>query len=106
MLREVELDRRVESDLAAIEASISTRVSPTSAARWLKKLRVAMMELDRSADRFPEAEEAAFFGRKLKMSLVGNKSHVYRVIFEILDDRVIVYRVRHAAQDLLSDDDL
>jgi hypothetical protein len=38
--------------------------------------------------------------------LSGRHRHVYRILFTIEDDVVYVHRIRHAAQDRLSPDDV
>jgi len=45
-------------------------------------------------------------GFDLRMLLYGRGRHVYRILFTIDGDTVNVLRVRHAAQDWLTEDEL
>jgi plasmid stabilization system protein ParE len=106
MHRFVEYSTKAKWDLRRITASVQANVSSFAAERWLREMLVKIDDLENSPERFAEADEAKTLGRNLRARIVGNRSHVYRVIFEVLDDRVIVYRVRHASQDTLTDHDL
>ncbi len=93
-------------DLAGIADSIHISVSRESAKKWIAKLRAAINELSETSEQHPEADEAANLGMDLRMQIVGNRSHVYRILFTIVGDRVAVHRVRHAAQDYLTQNDV
>jgi len=104
--RVVEIFADAERDLHRSGVSIRTTVSGESAKRWIAKLCTAIDGLAETADRYPEADESAAVGLNLRMRIVGNRSHVYRILFTIVGDTVLVHRVRHAAQDYLTEDDL
>ena len=106
MAHTVHVFPQANTDLGGIGASILTSVSRASAKKWVAKLRPAIDDLAETAEQFPEADEAAKIGNDLRMRIVGNRSHVYRILFTIVGNRVFVHRVRHAAQDDLSEDDL
>ena len=106
MSRIVEIFADAERDLHRIRVSIRSTVSDESAKRWIAKLRTAIDGLADTADRYPEAEESAAIGLNLRMRIVANRSHVYRILFTIVGNAVLVHRVRHAAQDYLTEDDL
>jgi plasmid stabilization system protein ParE len=106
MDRVVQVFPQAELDLRRIGRSIRERVSTKSSVKWMGKLQKAIESLSTSADRYPEADEAFVLGRDLRMCIVGNRSHVYRIIFTIVENRVLIHCVRHAAQDQLTEDDL
>ena len=55
---------------------------------------------------WPLADEAADLGIELRQTLFGKRRHVYRILYTFDGDTVHIHRVRHAAQDRLSADDL
>ena len=63
--------------------------------RILKTIR----SLANDADVWPEADEAARFGRNIRCRLFGRGRHVYRILFALDDATVKILRVRHASQD-------
>ena len=42
----------------------------------------------------------------MKCRLVGRRPHVYRILFQYDDATVEIVKIRHAAQDYLTEDDL
>ena len=105
MLREVRILRGAEQDLERISHSIRSKVSDESAQRWNRKLLTAINDLAATSGQHPEAEEAVILGRDVRMRVVGKYRHFYRILFSIRGNFVIVHRVRHAAQDSLTEDD-
>jgi plasmid stabilization system protein ParE len=106
MARTVLLRPGAVSDLREITRHISQRVSQASADRWLARIQAAIGQLATDADRHPQAEEAAELNIDLREMLHGRRPHVYRVLFTIDGDTVHVLRVRHAAQDRLTEGDV
>jgi plasmid stabilization system protein ParE len=104
--RQVRILPRAEADLRGIVANIRQRVSVGSAQRWSGLLRAAVEGLADSAESYTEADEAAALGRDLRVRLAGKRPHVYRIVFTYTADEVFVHRVRHAAQDLLTEGDI
>jgi plasmid stabilization system protein ParE len=76
------------------------------AARWYAQALAAIRTLASNPDRCPQAEEAADLGVDLRQLLFGKRRGVYRVLFIIDGQTVNILRVRHAAQDQLSPDDI
>ena len=65
----------------------------------------AMLAFD--PHRYPQADEAEELGLDLRELSIGvGRGTAHRVLFTIVGDSVIVQRVRQAAQDRLTDDDL
>jgi plasmid stabilization system protein ParE len=86
--------------------SIAERVSVASARRWATLLRTAIVDLADTAETHAEADEAATVRLDLRMRLAGRGSHVYRILYTFTSDEVLIHRVRHAAQDYLTEGDL
>lgn len=106
MARDVRLLPKASDDVRRNAGIISRRVSPRSAAIWQAKTEATIGRLADDADQWPEADEAAEFGIDLRCRLAGRRPHVYRVLYTIEGDQVLVHRVCHAAQDRLTADDL
>jgi plasmid stabilization system protein ParE len=106
MARRVGLDPAAQGDILRIADFISRRVSPSSAAKWLNQIETTIERLSHDASIWPEANESAEMNRLLRCKLHGRRPHVYRILFTIDGDLVRVHRVRHAAQDRLTADDL
>jgi plasmid stabilization system protein ParE len=85
---------------------ISQHTSPASATRWLAAIRTTIGRLATEADRYPQADEADVLGIDLRQQLHGRRPHVYRVLFTVDGDTIHVLRVRHAAQDHLTEDEV
>jgi plasmid stabilization system protein ParE len=81
-------------------------VSPDSADRWLARIESAIGELADDAGVWPEADEAATLGINLRCKLFDRRRHVYRILFTIENEVVAVHRVRYAAMDWLTKDDI
>ena len=79
--------------------------SRAAANRWRDSLLEAVASLEDHPDRCPEAPEAEFQDG-LRQLLHGKRRQVHRVLFEIRRDTVVILRVRHAAQNLLTPEDL
>ena len=106
MARSVRLLPAARADLRRIADGIAERVSVASARRWAALLRTAIADLADSAEAHPQADEAATLRLDLRMRLAGRRSHVYRILYTFTADEVLVHRVRHAAQDYLTESDL
>lgn len=79
--------------------------SRDQAARWLVKFETALRQLKQRPERWPFAQENGiipFEIREMHFGIGRRKTH--RAVFRIRDDRVVVYAVRHFAQDSLTAD--
>jgi plasmid stabilization system protein ParE len=106
MARTVLLRPGASADLREIARYISQRVSAISTARWLTAIQATIARLATDADQHPQADEAADLSIDLRELHHGRQRHVYRILFTIDGDTVNVLRVRHAAQDRLTADDV
>ena len=106
MLRCVIVRPEILRDLARIARSIGTNVSATSAIRWRMRIESAIRSLANDAEQWPEADEAVALGLNLRFHSVGRRPHVYRILFTFDDAAVDVFKIRHASQDYITEDDL
>ena len=80
--------------------------SVISSQRWYVSILDAVENLTLDPYRYPEADEAADLGIDLRFKPHGRHPHIFRILFTIDGDVVTIHRVRHAAQDRLTEDDL
>lgn len=106
MTRVIEIRPKAEWDIRRNAIWLRKAFSARTADRWNDDIITAISKLTRRADQHPEADEAAHLGVALRCKLQGRRPHVFRVLFTLTDDAVVVHRVRHAAQDQLTEDDL
>ena len=106
MTRRVELLPRAKHQLYAAARWWAEHRSVEQAARWLTGMELAITSLGADAERFPLAAEATVVGvpiREVHFGISGRPTH--RVVFEVEDDRVLIYAIRHLAQrDLTAED--
>ncbi|MFN5283790.1 MAG: type II toxin-antitoxin system RelE/ParE family toxin [Planctomyces sp.] len=81
--------------------------SSIQAAQWLTQIESAISGLAVSAERHPLAKESDKFDfelRQLVFGISGKRTH--RILFSIHDHQVVVYAVRHLAQQDVTSVDL
>lgn len=68
--------------------------------RWYRGLRDAMRGLNQNAERFPLADEDDTFPYRLREMLYGlGRKKTHRVLFVIRPKAVVIYAIRHVAQE-------
>lgn len=73
--------------------------SPSAADRWYAELARAIAELEQMPEMHPVAEdESEQLGLTLRQKLYGRKKGIYRLLFSIDGDAVILHYVRHSAR--------
>ena len=80
--------------------------STEQAVRWLDGFEAALQLLAHNPERWPLAAECnavSFEIREMTFGLGRHKTH--RAVFEIHQHEVIVYAIRHLAQDVLTSND-
>jgi len=105
MSRVVVIQRQAFAALGRISRSIGMTVSPIAGMRWLALARANINALATNADQWPEADEAQELNIELKCRLFGRRRHVYRILYTIEENEVLVHFVRHATQDKLTEED-
>jgi mRNA-degrading endonuclease RelE of RelBE toxin-antitoxin system len=103
----VEFAARAARDLEILYVEKNAQESPT-AASWFNALEEAIYALEKRPSRCPVAPEARKLKRKLRHLLYGKKPHVYRVIYEVEEQRqtVWVLTIRHGARRKIQTSDL
>ena len=103
----VEFAARAARDLEILYVEKKAAESP-AAARWYNGLEEAVCGLGTRPGRCPVAPEARKLKRKLRHLLYGKKPHVYRVIYEVEEQRqtVWVLTIRHGARRKMQTSDL
>jgi plasmid stabilization system protein ParE len=97
---------KAEADIRRIAMRIARTVSPSSALRWRAGILAKVRTLADNPAMWPLADEAEEIGIELRHVLFGKRRHVYRILYTFDGKTVFVHRVRHAAQDRLTADDL
>ncbi len=105
MAHSVQIFPRARADIRAAVAWLHER-SPSAAARLHAELLLTIQSLVASPQRCPLADEATELGLELREMLYRRLRSAYRILFTIEGETVNVLRVRHAAQDRLSTDDV
>lgn len=91
----VNISSRAQRDLAQIYRRINAGDSE-SALKWYRGLRQAILSLEEQPNRCSVTPE----NDKLRHLLYGNKPHIYRAIFRVLEKQkhVEVLHIRHGAR--------
>jgi toxin ParE1/3/4 len=94
----VNITARAERDFASLYRKINAEESE-AALKWYRGLKEPVLSLEERPNRCPVTPEKAH----LRHLLYGSKSHVYRVIFHVVEKqkRVDVLSIRHGARDKL-----
>jgi plasmid stabilization system protein ParE len=85
-----------------------TERAPLQGPEWFEKLLECLYSLDRSPNRCPLAPEARRSHREIRNLLYGKRARVYRILFEIDEERktVWVLHIRRGARAPLRPEDL
>jgi len=91
----VNLTARAERDLAHLFADINADHSG-AALKWYRGIKEAILSLEEQPNRCPVTPE----NDKLRHLLYGNKPHIYRAIYRILEreKRVEILHIRRGAR--------
>ena len=99
----VNLTSRAQRDLAHIYRAIDAERSD-AALTWYRGLRQAILSLEEHPNRCPVTSE----NDKLRHLLYGNKPHIYRAIYRVLEKQkqVEVLHIRHGARRSFKESDV
>jgi toxin ParE1/3/4 len=99
----VNVTPRAERDVASLYGEINAAES-VAALRWYRGLKEAILSLDTFPNRCPATPER----KSLRHLLYGNKPHVYRVIYRVVEKqkRVDVLHIRHGARRAFREGDV
>lgn len=85
----------------------SEKRSAEQAFKWLTSFEKTLQALSQNPQRHRQARENAEFDRDLREIYYGlGKRFTHRAVFEIRENEVVVYSIRHLAQTDLTPDDL
>jgi toxin ParE1/3/4 len=90
----VSLTARAERDLALLYVQINAKDSD-AALKWYRGFKGAILSLEEQPNRSPVTPESD----KFRHLLYGNKPHIYRAIYRVLEKQkqVEVLHIRHGA---------
>ena len=100
---QVDFTDRADRDLELIYTNINAEHS-VAALKWYRNLKRSIDTLEKLPNRCPITRKQ----NELRHLLFGNKPHVYRVIFRVVENekRVLVLTIRHTARRKLKPTDL
>jgi plasmid stabilization system protein ParE len=103
MAYQVDLTRRAQRDLAQLYAEVDAG-SSDAALIWYRGLKQAILSLEHHPSRCAVTPEFD----KLRHLLYGNKPHIYRIIYRLLEAKkqVDVLHIRHGARKPLKPRDV
>ncbi len=92
---QVDFTDRADRDLELIYANINAEHS-VAALKWYRNLKRSIDTLEKLPNRCPITRKQ----NELRHLLFGNRPHVYRVIFRVVENekRVLVLTIRHAVR--------
>ena len=77
--------------------------SPSRAAKWYRGLLAAMESLRENPLQHGFAPEREILHVELRQMLYGKRRNVFRILYTVDADTVVILHIRHAAQQLLSE---
>lgn len=80
--------------------------APLTAASWLERFHEALQSLEHNPQRCSLAPEDRKCERSLHQFLFGKGRNVFRSVFTVEDDIVWILRIRRAAQNELTNDEI
>lgn len=106
MTHQLQILRRALRDIDEKFESLRRHIGRRSASLWRDRLDASLCDLEHHPEVWPLADEAVDLGIELRQVLFGKRRHVYRVLYTFDGTTIHVHRVRHAAQDRLSPEDI
>jgi len=91
----VEYASEAEADLNGILDWLISQYAGATGLRWFEGLEEAIASLAQSPARCPLAPENRSFPFEVRHLLYGRRPHVYRIIFTIEAERVVILRIWH-----------
>ena len=94
---------QADRDLDTILDWLLERQAGEAGLRWFRKLRAEIASLCELPNRCPLAPENKEFPFEVRQLLYGRKPHLYRVLFTIESDTVVVLHIRHGRRRRLGE---
>ncbi len=104
---EIVIKPKAKWDIRKEESYLTRDRNTRAVPKWQARVIHFRTQLAADLHRYPQAEEADDLGLDLRELSIGKKrGTTHRVLFTIRGNLVVVHRVRQAAQDRLTEDDL
>lgn len=97
----VEYSSAAEADLESILDWLISEHAGQTGLRWFEGLETAVASLANLPLRCPLARENTRFPFEVRQLHYGRRPHVYRVLFTIDDERVVVLHIWHGRRERL-----
>lgn len=94
---------QADSDLDGILEWLLSQQAGDTSLRWFQKLKEAVATLSELPQRCPLAPENKEFPFEVRQLLYGRKPHIYRVLFTIEADTVVILHIRHGRRGYLTE---
>ena len=91
----IEYSTEAEADLNSILEWLISQHAGQPALRWFEGLVEAVASLSEMPQRCPLAPENKRFPFEVRHLLYGRKPHIYRIIFTVESDKVVILHVWH-----------
>ena len=80
--------------------------SQSRANRWRDRILSTLDTFEENPERFPLAPEDQFYEGAVREFLAGKRPHLFRILFEIRVETVVILRIRHTKRDKLRPEEL
>jgi plasmid stabilization system protein ParE len=95
MAYHVEITLQAERDAEAILDWLLSQHSGTTGIDWFLALDEAFASLSEFPERCSIAPESSYFPFEVRQLVYGRKPNIYRILFTITGERVVVLHIRH-----------
>jgi plasmid stabilization system protein ParE len=102
MAFQIEVSDDAELDADVILQWLIAQHAGGAGLRWFRTMRQAIDSLANMPGRCPLAPENEEFPFEVRQLLYGRRPHVYRILFTIEDNRVVVLHIRHGRRQHLT----
>jgi plasmid stabilization system protein ParE len=100
------LTSRAEMDVEAVLRWFCEQGANKSGARWLMRLQAKIKTLESQPGRCGLAAESGDIGDEVRELLMGLGRYKHRILFKIIDRKVIILRVWHSSRNAITPEDL
>jgi plasmid stabilization system protein ParE len=106
MVYNVNLSNRAVRDLDTILEWLIEEDAGETGSRWLSRMKTEIQTLENMPLRCARAPESTKTNFEMRQLVYGKKPNVYRVLFTVKGDTVVVLNVRHGRRDQLDETEL
>ena len=104
---EIVIKPKAKSDIRKEESYLVRERDVRAVRKWQSQVLRFRTQLAIDPHRYPQADEAEELGLDLRELIIcGRRGTSHRVLFNVVANSVIVQRIRQAALDRLTEDDL